>query len=87
MRQDIFTHDALAWALATNGNLVEARSESKQALKYNTIDARLLFHAGVIALKSGDQREAKSQFLKAKSVEQMLAPGERELLHNYLKTL
>jgi hypothetical protein len=56
-------------------------------LKYNTIDARLLFHAGVIALKSGDQREAKSQLAK-KNGRTNAAPGEQaaqQLLENTLK--
>src|SRR5262249_35630802 len=53
-RSDVFTHDALAWSLAAAGNLAEAQKEMQRALAEGTEDARLFFHAGVIASQSGD---------------------------------
>src|SRR5258705_9711008 len=52
-RNDVFTHDALAWSLAAAGNVVEALSEMQRALAEGTEDARLLFHAGIIASQAG----------------------------------
>jgi len=56
VRRDIYTWDALAWALYKNGKLTEAAKASEQAMKFGTRDALLLFHAGMIA-EGLDQRE------------------------------
>ena len=44
-RADVFTHDALAWALAAAGKFDEAQSHLRLALAQGTQDARLAFHA------------------------------------------
>ena len=54
-RSDVFTHDALAWSLAAAGNLAEAHSEMQRALAEGTEDARLFFHAAVIASQAVTQ--------------------------------
>jgi tetratricopeptide (TPR) repeat protein len=56
VRRDVYTWDALAWALYKNGKLTEAAKASEQAMKFGTRDALLLFHAGMIA-EGLDQRE------------------------------
>jgi tetratricopeptide (TPR) repeat protein len=48
VRQDIYGHDALAWALYRGGRAAEALPHSKAALRFGTVDARLYFHAGMI---------------------------------------
>lgn len=48
-RGDIFTHDALAWALAVAGRTAEAQEHARQALSEGTVDERLFLHAGIIA--------------------------------------
>ena len=45
-RADVFTIDALAWALNANGRVPEALEYSKKALSEGTQDARLFYHAG-----------------------------------------
>jgi tetratricopeptide (TPR) repeat protein len=65
VRRDIYTWDALAWALYKNGKFVEAESASDEALKYGTRDALLLFHAGTIADKLGQQNRARIQLKMA----------------------
>jgi len=47
-RHDIFTEDALAWALFENGRLDEARAISARALRTGTRDERILAHAAVL---------------------------------------
>jgi len=47
-RHDIFTEDALAWALFENGRLEEARALSARALRTGTRDERILAHAAVL---------------------------------------
>jgi tetratricopeptide (TPR) repeat protein len=53
-RDDLYTRDALAFALLRAGKVAEARPLSDQALALGTPDARLLFHAGAIRLAGGD---------------------------------
>jgi predicted Zn-dependent protease len=62
-RHDVYTVDAYAWALHSNGQDVEARKQIETALAVGIRDARMFRHAGVIALKSGD-RVAGDRYLK-----------------------
>src|SRR4029077_183877 len=58
-RSDVFSHDALAWSLAAAGKLTEAHSEMQRALTEGPQEARLLFHAGVIASQAGHAADAE----------------------------
>ena len=77
-RQDIFTHDAVAWAQLANGRVQEARDSIGLALAESTKDARLFYHAGAIAAAAGEGAEALQYFGEACSLEQMLLPSERQ---------
>jgi tetratricopeptide (TPR) repeat protein len=77
-RADVFTIDALAWALNANGRLAEAREYSKKALIEGTQDARLFYHAGCIALAAGEYSDAEKSFAFSNRIKQMLMPSERE---------
>lgn len=59
MRRDIFTADALAWTLYKKGQLIEAQTAIRAALKFKSNDARILYHAGMIEKNLGNRREAK----------------------------
>jgi len=58
-RHDAYTLDAYAWALYVNGRYQEAREQIEKALAVGLRDARLMRHAGEIALKAGDQVSAE----------------------------
>ena len=62
-RHDVYTLDSYAWALHVNGQEHEARKQIEAALAVGIRDARLLRHAGEIALKEGD-RTAAENYLK-----------------------
>jgi tetratricopeptide (TPR) repeat protein len=47
-RQDVYTRDAYAWALAANGRRAEARQQIDAALAIGTRDPRILEHARTI---------------------------------------
>lgn len=47
-RKDIFTCDALAWALFKNGRTAEAKKLMNEALRTGTKDARINHHAAII---------------------------------------
>src|SRR4029453_17481738 len=48
VRPDIFTEDALAWALFKAGRITEARAASARARRTGTRDARIIAHAAEI---------------------------------------
>jgi tetratricopeptide (TPR) repeat protein len=79
-RGDVFTHDALAWALAVAGRTAEAQEHARQALSEGTVDARLFLHAGIIAALNNDSPQAKRWLQKASAIQQMLLPSERTQL-------
>ena len=84
-RGDVFSHDALAWALAAAGRLTEAQQHITRALSEGTRDPRLYLHAGVIAALNGDNREAKRLLKAAAATQQMLLPSERAQLEAWLQ--
>lgn len=59
MRKDIFTADALAWALYKKGHLSDAKTMISAALNLKSNDARILYHAGMIEKDLGNKEEAK----------------------------
>ena len=81
-RSDVFTHDALAWSLAANGQLGEAWEEMGRALSEGTKDARLFFHATVIAAKAGHSKEARSWFDKTTPMKPLLLASEQRQLQS-----
>ena len=54
VRRDAYGYDALAWALLANGRPMEAQVAMDTALATAVKDARMLFHAGAIAIALGD---------------------------------
>jgi len=62
-RDDIYTSDLLAWCLYKKSRLTEAKAAIERALRLGTQDARLLYHAGMIAQALGDRRAA-ANFLR-----------------------
>lgn len=62
-RHDVYTLDAYAWALHMNGRDPEARKPIETALAVGIHDAKLLRHAGEIALALGDH-DAAERYLR-----------------------
>lgn len=77
-RADIFTLDALAWIYNAQGKHQQAYRYINQALKEGTKDARLFYHAGVIASVNGHYQEAQQWFRNALAVKHLLLPSERD---------
>jgi tetratricopeptide (TPR) repeat protein len=63
-RGDIYTEDALAWALYRNGRPAAAEIAVRRARRYGTQDARLLFHEGAIERALG-RRESGNRLIAA----------------------
>jgi tetratricopeptide (TPR) repeat protein len=64
-RKDIYGYDALAWAEYHANHFEQADAAMKKALSYGTKDARLEFHAGMIASALGDRAGAKQHLAAA----------------------
>ena len=63
--KDIYAADILAWCLYKKGRFAEAREKSREALRINTKDAVLLYHAGMIENALGNNPEAIRQLRAA----------------------
>jgi tetratricopeptide (TPR) repeat protein len=65
IRRDIYSADALAWTALKAGKIGEAQTAIKEALRLGTKDARIFYHAGMIARASGDKTQAHDYLKRA----------------------
>ncbi|GAC1542492.1 MAG: hypothetical protein NVS2B17_21100 [Candidatus Velthaea sp.] len=65
VRDDIYAEDTLAWCAAKAGRWDEARRAAQKALRFDTQDPRMQYHAGIIAQHAGDTAEAVKRFNRA----------------------
>lgn len=84
IRRDVYGYDALAWALLANHRPVEADDAMSTALAFGTRDAKLLYHAGMIALALGDDVRSRGLLTEAlnldSSFDPLLASNARAVL-------
>lgn len=73
-RQTIYTADVLAWALYHNGRAEEAQPYMEEALRLGTQDARLYYHAGMIAWAQGDKTAARQHLTQALAINPHFSP-------------
>ena len=59
VRKDIYSYDALAWALYKNKKFAEADAAMAKALKMGTPEPAFYYHAGLIAQANGKTKEAE----------------------------
>lgn len=64
-RRDIYGSDALAWAALKAGHRDEAQRAIKEALRLGTQDAKLFYHAGMIARDAGDRTAVRDYLQRA----------------------
>ena len=64
-RRDIYAYDVLAWNLYKNGQSEKAGEAIREALKLNTRDAKLFYHAGMIYHRLGDKQKARQYLSRA----------------------
>jgi tetratricopeptide (TPR) repeat protein len=65
VRRDIYGADALAWTALKAGKISEAQAAIKDALRLGTRDARLFYHAGMIAHAAGAKASAHDYLQRA----------------------
>jgi len=74
MRQDIYGADAVAWTALKAGKIAEAQAAIKDALQLGTRDAKLYYHAGMIARAAGDKAAAKDYLKKVLALNPQFDP-------------
>lgn len=67
-RADIYTYDALAWALYKNGKYAEADAAITKAMQLKTPEASFYYHASRIANANGRKNEANDYLKKAREI-------------------
>ena len=60
IRKDVYGYDADAWTLLAAGRPADAESMMSRALAFGTRDAKLLYHAGMIAEALGQSDRART---------------------------
>ena len=68
VRADVYTYDALAWALLKTGRAGEAEKAAVQALRLGTPEPGFYYHAGMIAKALGKTDEARKYLQMALSL-------------------
>jgi tetratricopeptide (TPR) repeat protein len=87
VRHDIYTWDALAWALYKNGKYQEASDAMDHALRPGARDALLFFHAGMISSRLGQSSQAKERLQTALSINPQFHVLYADVARQQLKTL
>jgi tetratricopeptide (TPR) repeat protein len=87
VRHDIYTWDALAWALYKNGKYQEASDAMDHALRPGARDALLFFHAGMISSRLGQPSPAKDRLQTALSINPHFHVIYSEVAQQQLKAL
>lgn len=73
-RHDIYAYDTLAWVCCKKGLYAEAGKAIDVALAHNRQDAKILYHAGIIAAKRGDKANAKLYLTQALAINAYFLP-------------
>jgi tetratricopeptide (TPR) repeat protein len=74
LRKDIYTYDALAWALYRNKRYDESQAALAEALKLNTPEPMFYYHAQQLALAIADERKAAEYSQKLKTLNPEFRP-------------
>jgi tetratricopeptide (TPR) repeat protein len=87
VRGDIYTYDALAWALYKNRQYAEAGEAMKKAMQFKTPEPMFYYHAGLIDSALGRKDEAREMLKKALELNPHFDARQALLAGNALKDL
>jgi tetratricopeptide (TPR) repeat protein len=86
-RHDIYGYDAVAWCAFKAGHLARAHETMPQAMKLGTEDARLYYHAGMIAHAAGDLVQAKRLLRRALRINARFDPRGADVARRTLREI
>ncbi len=84
-RRDIYGADALAWTALKAGKIDEAQAAIKEALRLGTKDAKLYYHAGMIARAAGKTAEATDYLKRALALNPQFDPMQAAIAKKALE--
>ncbi len=87
VRRDIYGADAVAWTAFKAGKLAEAQTAMQEALRLGTRDARLFYHAGMIARAAGDEALAIDYLGRALALNPRFDPLHAPIARGTLEAL
>ncbi len=87
LRQDIYGSDALAWTALKAGQLAQAKSAIHEALRLGTQDAKLFYHAGMIAYALGERGSARGYLRRALALNPGFDPLQATVARRALSAL
>src|SRR6266567_525386 len=87
VRGDVYTYDALAWALYKNKRYEEARKAMEKALGMKTPEPSFHIHAGLIAAALGANADARKHLERAVALNAKLDPRSAALVESALKEI
>jgi tetratricopeptide (TPR) repeat protein len=85
VRRDIYGADTLAWTALKEGKIAEAQSAIKEALRLGTKDARLFYHAGMIARAAGDNNGARDYLKRSLALNPQFDPLQAPIARKALE--
>jgi tetratricopeptide (TPR) repeat protein len=86
-RHDVYTLDSYAWALHVNGRDQEAREQIEEALAVGIRDAKIIRHAGEIALATDDRAAAEKYLQESAELNTAESPQARATLARLSATI
>ncbi len=87
IRNDIYSADVLAWCLYKKGRFEEAKTAISDAMRLGTQDPRLLYHAGMIMIATGDNQKGTEYLKKALAINPSFDILQADIAKEKLKTL
>lgn len=87
VRRDIYGADTLAWTALKAGKVAVAQRAITDALRLGTQDARLFYHAGMIARAAGDTVTAKNDLQRALALSPQFDPLQAPIARQALAGL
>lgn len=85
--KNVFVMDTLAWCHYKKGDLKSAQKAIGKALRWNTPDAEILFHAGMIASGLNDPSAAKQYLYRALNLNPRFHPVLADVAADTIKKL
>ena len=74
IRKDVYGYDAMAWALLADGRAADADAAMRSAIAFGTVDAKVLYHAGMIDLALGRADEGRAALQRSLDLDSSFDP-------------
>jgi tetratricopeptide (TPR) repeat protein len=87
VRQDVYTYDALAWALFKDKQYADAQGAAERAIKLGTPEPGFYYHAGMIAAALGHKGDALKLLGRALELNPKFDPMQSPIAEQTLAAL